>query len=241
MISTVSLGTQIAPFGIAILSSCLSNMIQVGIIYILTCLGTLIGLGTDQFLLYILTSLIFLGISIVKKPGYDDNGRAKLTGRLAMACLAVQLGKVFSNQFLVYDLLQGIMYTISACIFYRIFSSSVNVIKYLKIKKAFSVEEVISASLIIAIAVTGFKDITIFSYSLKNILSILVVLVLGWQNGVLIGATSGITIGVVVGIIGQGDIIQIAAYATSGMIAGLLNKLGKPGVIAGFLIGNGVI
>lgn len=241
MISTVGINANIAPFAIAVLASCLSNSIPIGIIYVVTCIGTLIGFGTEQFLVYILTSLVFLGIIMIKKPSYDENNRAKLSIRLAITCLIVQLGKMFFNIFLVYDLLQGIMYAISACVFYKIFSGSINVIKDFKIKKAFSVEEVIGASLIIAIAVAGFKDITIFNYSVKNILSILIVLILGWQNGVLIGATSGITIGVVLGIIGQGDIMQVAAYAISGMIAGLLNRLGKPGVIAGFLIGNGVL
>ncbi len=241
MISTVGISTDIAPFAISVLASCLSNSIPIGIVYVLTCIGTLIGLGTDQFLLYILTSLVFVGIVMIKRPDYDENGRVKLTVRLAIACLVVKLGGLLFNEFLVYDLLQGIMYTISACVFYKIFTGSINVIKDFKIKQAFSVEEVIGASLIIAIAVAGFKDITIFNYSVKNILSILIVLILGWQNGVLIGATSGITIGVVLGIIGQGDIMQVAAYAISGMIAGLLNRLGKPGVIAGFLIGNGVL
>lgn len=32
--------------------------------------------------------------------------------------------------------------------------------------------------------------------------------------------------------------MQIAAFAISGMIAGLLNKIGKIGVIIGFLLGN---
>lgn len=241
MISTVGISTDIAPFAISVLASCLSNSIPIGIVYILTCIGTLVGLGTEQFLVYILTSLVFFGIVMIRKPSYDENGRAKLATRLAIACLIVKLGSLFFNEFLVYDLLQGIMYTISACVFYKIFTGSIGVIKNLKIKQAFSVEEVIGASLIIAIAVAGFKDITIFNYSVKNILSILIVLILGWQNGVLVGATSGITIGVVLGIIGQGDIIQIAAYAISGMIAGLLNRLGKPGVIAGFLIGNGIL
>lgn len=241
MISTVGMSTDITPFAISVLASCLSNSIPIGIVYILTCIGTLIGHGTNQFLLYILTSLIFVGIVMVKKPKYDANNRARLSIQLAIACLIVQLGKLFFNTFLVYDLLQGIMYTISVCVFYKIFSGSMNVIKDFKEKKVFSVEEVIGASLIIAIAVAGFKDIAIFNYSLKNILSILIVLILGWQNGVLIGATSGITIGVVLGIIGQGDIAQIAAYAISGMTAGLLNRLGKPGVIAGFLIGNGIL
>lgn len=241
MISTVGISTDIAPFAISVLASCLSNSIPIGIVYILTCIGTLVGLGTEQFLVYILISLVFFGIVMIRKPSYDENGRAKLATRLAIACLIVKLGRLFFNEFLVYDLLQGIMYTISACVFYKIFTGSIGVIKNLKIKQAFSVEEVIGASLIIAIAVTGFKDITIFNYSVKNILSILIVLILGWQNGVLVGATSGITIGVVLGIIGQGEIMQVAAYAISGMIAGLLNRLGKPGVIAGFLIGNGIL
>lgn len=40
-------------------------------------------------------------------------------------------------------------------------------------------------------------DTAVFGYSVKNILSILLVLILGWKNGILVGATSGITIGVV--------------------------------------------
>lgn len=54
----------------------------------------------------------------------------------------------------------------------------------------------------------------------------------------MVGATSGVTIGVVIAIIQNGDPVQIAAFAISGMIAGLLNKIGKIGVIIGFLLGN---
>ena len=81
-------------------------------------------------------------------------------------------------------------------------------------------------------------DTAVFGYSVKNILSILLVLILGWKNGILVGATSGITIGVVLGIIGNSEPIMIASYAISGMIAGIFNKFGKIGVILGFIIGN---
>ncbi len=64
------------------------------------------------------------------------------------------------------------------------------------------------------------------------------VLYLGWRNGILVGATSGITVGVVLSIVGGSEEVLIAAYAISGMIAGLLNKFGKIGVIIGFIIGN---
>ena len=171
MISTVGISPEIAPLAIAVLAGCLSNSVPIGIIYVLTCIGTLIGLGGNQFLIYILTSLIFIGIIMVKRVTYDEKGRVKLTARLAIACLIVQLGKMFFNEFLVYDLLQGLMYTISACVFYKIFSGSLIVIKDFRIKEAFSVEEVIGASLIIALAVAGFKDITIFYAIIK----------LGWK------------------------------------------------------------
>lgn len=64
------------------------------------------------------------------------------------------------------------------------------------------------------------------------------VLILGWKNGILVGATSGITIGVVLGIICNNEPVMIASYAISGMVAGIFNKFGKIGVILGFIIGN---
>ena len=176
------------------------------------------------------------------RPSIEETRYQKRIGiHLAIACFITQIARMFMGQFLVYDFLQSIMFAISACVFYKIFAGSINVIRDFQIKKAFSIEEVIGASLIIAIAISGFKDISIWNYSIKNILSILLVLILGWQNGVLVGATSGITIGVVLGIIGTGDPVQVAAYAISGMLAGLLNKLGKIGVVAGFIIGNGIL
>ena len=57
----------------------------------------------------------------------------------------------------------------------------------------------------------------------------------------LVGATGGITIGVVLGIITGTEPIMIAAYAISGLIAGLLNRFGRLGVIVGFTLGNVVL
>ena len=55
-----------------------------------------------------------------------------------------------------------------------------------------------------------------------------------WKYGMLVGATAGITIGMVLGIIGSSSPVLIASYAMSGMIAGILSKFGKLGVIIGF-------
>ncbi len=147
---------------------------------------------------------------------------------------------IFSN-LTVYDILVSIMYTIMAIAFYKIFTNSISVVENFGQKKAFSIEEVIGTSLLLAIAVSAFSDLSILGFSIRNILSIFIVLVLGWKNGMLVGTTSGVTIGVTLGILTGGEPIIIAAYAISGMVAGFLNRFGKIGVIIGFCIGNVIL
>ena len=72
-------------------------------------------------------------------------------------------------------------------------------------------------------------------------MSILIILVLGWKNGVLVGTTAGVTIGVTLGVITSADPMMVAAYAISGLFAGILNRFGKLGVIIGFCLGNVVL
>ena len=239
MVSTVQFGNGLAPFAIALIAATAANNIPILIPFVLTCIGTLIGFGGTGLLTYILTSLVFMAISIFVFPKVDiETEQKNLMPHLLIATFIVQVVKILFGPVLIYDIFSAILLTILTGIFYKIFKSSISVIKDSKTKKAFSIEEVIGTSLLIAIAVSAFKDLTIFGYSIRNILSVLIVLIMGWQNGILVGATSGVTIGVVIAIIQNGDPIQIAAFAISGMIAGLLNKIGKIGVIIGFILGN---
>ena len=125
--------------------------------------------------------------------------------------------------------------------FYKIFVNSIVVIQEYDERNAFSIEEVMGASLLLAIAVAALGDFSIYGFSVRNVLSILIVLVLGWKNGILVGSTTGVAIGVTLGVIAGTEPIIIAAYAISGMIAGILNKFGKIGVIVGFMLGAGIL
>ena len=130
------------------------------------------------------------------------------------------------------------MISIMSYIFYKIFVNSISVVKEYGLKRVFTVEEVIGASLLLAISVSAIGNYNILGFGIRNIFCIFMVLYLGYRNGMLIGATAGVTIGVVISILGGEDQILIAAYAISGLVAGLLNKFGKTGVIIGFVIGN---
>ena len=93
----------------------------------------------------------------------------------------------------------------------------------------------------ISIALGAFGNLSILGLNIRNILSILIVMILGWKNGILVGTTAGVTIGVTLGVITGTEPIMIAAYAISGMLAGILNRFGKIGVIVGFALGNVVL
>lgn len=240
MLSTVNCGIGICPFGFAFFSAICSNAIPAGVIYIITLIGTLIAFGTNGLLNYILYSLLFIAMILIFRPKYQEeiNEKRKLGTYVFLSVSIVQACRMLFEGFMIYDAILSITTGITVYIFYKIFSNSLIVFEQWKIKTAFSLEEIIGASLMASIALLSFGNFAIFGFEIKNILSILIVLILGWKNGILLGATSGITIGSVLGILGNGEPTMIAAFAISGMIAGVFSKLGKIGVVFGFILGT---
>lgn len=238
-----SLLFTITPFGLAIIASALGNNRPIGIMYVLSLIGTFVSFGFTNLLIYFITSLVlFISILIVRPKLQESvNEKKKIGGHLFFAVLIVQVVPMFFRSFYVFDLLTSIMLATTTLIFYKIFVNSITVIVDFGARRAFTIEEVIGTSLLLAITITAFGNINIFGFSIKNILSILIVLVLGWKNGLLVGATGGITIGVVLGVITETEPLMIAVYAVSGLIAGLLNRFGRIGVIVGFALGNIVL
>lgn len=191
-VSMVSFGEGISPFGLAILGATCSNKMPVSIVYIACAIGTFCGHGKEGLLIYILTSLVFITFSLIYKSKYENvvrNEKKKLGKHLVVSTFLVQAMGIAFKTFYVYDLLTSILFTIVTYIFYKIFTNSITMIKDYGQKTAFTIEEVIGASLLIAIAVTALGDFAILGFSIKNILCILIVLVLGWKNGILVGAT----------------------------------------------------
>ena len=218
LLSMVGFGTELAPFGLAIFSATCSNKIPSGIVLVMAGIGTFIKFGSTGLLMYILTVLVFIALILIFRPKYEyeqRNEKQKLGKYILIATLLVNVIKMFFSMFLVYDLLTAIMLSVTTYIFYKIFSNSLVVIKEFNIKQAFSIEEVMGAALLLSIAFASIKGLTVFGLSITNILSIMLVLFLGWKNGILVGGTAGITIGMVLGIITSNSPILVAAYAIS--------------------------
>lgn len=244
MLSTIPGGSAIAPFAISIFAACCSNKVPLLMVYACTLIGTMVGLGTSDALTYLLTSLLFIFMTVIARPKLQleyENEKMKLGKYVLASVFLVQVGKMFFESFMLYELLNSIVLAVSAYIFYKIFANSLIVINEFGIKKAFAIEEVIGASIMLAIGAMAFREMNVFGFEIKTIISILIVLVLGWKNGVLVGATTGITIGTIIGIVGYTEPVVIASYALSGMLAGIFSKFGKLGVIVGFVLGNAIL
>ena len=207
-----------APFGLAMFAAVLSNGLPGGVVFAVSLIGTLIGIGGNAALTYVFTVLVFIVMILIFKPWYEEeykSERRKLGKYVLLSTAAVQIIQLFFRGFLLYDLFLGITTAVVTYIFYKIFSNSLIVISEYGITKAFTVEEVVGASLMLAIAITSLRDLSIFGFEIKTVLCILIVLVLGWKKGILIGGTSGITIGAVLGIIGGEPQVFVAAFALS--------------------------
>ena len=241
MLSFVGIGGDFSLFSFSILGACFSSSIPLLGVVIVSLIGNVVKFGVGGGLEYFLTSLVFFITIFILKPKYNEderNEKIKIGKNVFIATLLIQIVKIAMAQFTLYDVLASITLSIIALVFYKIFVNSIVVVQEFYEKRAFSIEEVIGASLMLAIAVGGIGDFSVAGFSIRNILSILIVMVLGWKNGMLIGTTSGVTIGVTLGVITNSEPIMIAAYAISGMIAGILNRFGKIGVVVGFALGN---
>ena len=217
-ISMAPLGNFVAPFSLSMFAASCSNEVPAGIIYIASLLGVAIKFGKQGLLSYILTSLIFIFAIILFRPNIEDstrNEKRKLGLHLFFSCLIVQVLSLFFVRFYLYDVLSALAVCLISYIFYKIFSNGITVIREYGEKTVFTIEEVMAATVILTIAVSCFGNFQIFRLSVKNIICILMVLILGWKNGILVGGTAGITVGVLVGIIGGENANVIGAYAVS--------------------------
>lgn len=241
MMSLVGIGGDFSIFSISVLGACFASSVPALGVVAVSLLGNFIKFGVGGGLGYFLTTLVLIITLFIFKPRYNEeerNEKIKIGKNVFIATLLIQIVKIAMAQFTLYDVLASITLSIIALVFYKIFVNSIVVVQEFYEKRAFSIEEVIGASLMLAIAVGGIGDFSVAGFSIRNILSILIVMVLGWKNGMLIGTTSGVTIGVTLGVITSSEPIMIAAYAISGMIAGILNRFGKIGVVVGFALGN---
>ncbi len=101
-------------------------------------------------------------------------------------------------------------------------------------------ERAVSVSMIVATAMTGLSDVTVYGLSLQNITIVLVLLVLSIFSFGL--STSGATvIGVICSFTSAFEPVIVGVLAFGSLLAGIFKEMGRIGVVIGFFIGTGLM
>lgn len=201
MLAMVEVGGEFSVFSISMLGACLSSSVPILGIIIISFIANFVKYGVGGALGYFLTAFVFIVALFIIKPRYNEkerNEKIKIGKHVFFSILIIQIIKFAIAGFTLYDVLTGITLSIIGLVFYKIFANSIVVLQEFWEKRAFTIEELIGASLILAISVATFGDFSLFGFNIKNILSILIVMILGWKNGILVGTTAGVTIGVTI-------------------------------------------
>ena len=241
LISMISIKDAYIPLGLTMVAACLGSTVPIFLVYIMALIGTGIGLGNTALIDFFWISVLYFVFIALFKPKVcteERNEVYKTGSRLFWAYMISSIIKNWTSDIWLVELFfaavnAGIMY-----VFYKIFVNGIVVIKDFITKKAFTIEEMVGGTVIIALAFSVFSNVKIYEMSICNIITIFMIMVLGWKSGMLVGTASGIALGLTLSFVHATDLTMLLIYSISGILAGFLNKFGKPGVIIGFVLGN---
>lgn len=155
---------------------------------------------------------------------------------VSMAILQIVFSFITGELFT--ELFKVLSYIVASAIIYLVAVTGMNVIINLKNGFVYTKEESIMMMLTIAMLLSAASPISILGFKLVEILAFVLILIYGWGNGAILGATTGLMIGLSYTWLCEVSMSFVVALAFSGFVAGLLRRFGKLPVIIAFVAGN---
>lgn len=235
LVSGLKLASGATPFGMAIFAAINAVNIPLIVPWLLISVTTGICFGGTALIKFLISSILYVFIKAFIK---NENTKIGNSARIIFSVAIAEIVGLALNGMLIYDALMAVYMSITTAIFYMIFAEGLLVIMNAFEKNAFSTEQVTAGGILITIILSSFSKLSIFGMTLSGIVGVLIIMLLGWRRGAAIGASSGISIAIVLSLIGYGNIALVATYGFCGLLAGILARFGKIGAIAGFVFGN---
>lgn len=236
LIGMCKLPSGATPFGLALLGAIADTSYPLIIPIILISGTTLMAFGGVCFFKFIISSFVFIVAKSFIKGNSKIGNAAKILFATAISETVILL---FSNT-IVYDAVMAAFMSATTATFYLIFSNGLPFIVDFDERKIDSHETLMAAGILVTVGVSTLGNFSIASFSLRSIICILMVLLLGWKRGAIVGLTSGVSISLVLGIMGIADASTVAVYAVCGLMSGIFSRYGKVGATVGFILGNAV-
>lgn len=229
---------NISPFGISYFAAFYVNHLNPSILGVILGLGILLKYKITSLISFVAFIAIYNTVSIFIK--YYNNKTYNLYN-LLISFTVVELTPYIFKRFLMYDFFVSLFEIISVLVFYLIFENFINIAKNYKNIKNVTQEQMIGIGIVLCLVVSGLGNINMYGLTLKGIIGVLFVLLIGYKYGPSYGGAAGITIGTILGLLDGGNPFIVGAFGFSGLIAGLFKKVGKVGVILGFICANSIL
>ena len=238
LISRVSISGRLAPFGIGFLGAYL--LFKGSNIYVLSSviLGSISHSGIKSLDYIMAATFIYIVFIRVKEAHESTLIRASIFTSLVFLFTRF-ISTLLFRQFYMYDLFVVLFEGILVFTFTYIFSFSLPVEDV--DNKGSNNEKMICTFITLSLVLSGLNSIWFFGLSLKNIICIVLVVYLGYKEGVLLGSVSGCVLGLITYLGNPGMPFIVSILAVSGLLAGLFRDLGKAGSLLGFMLGNAII
>ena len=236
--SSCRMASGATPFGLAALGAVNTLSIPLIIPFALITLVTGLCLGRVALLKFVISGIIFVAIKAFVKTSDSKTGN---TFKIMFAAMMAEIIALTFEGVLLYDVLFAIYNSIMTGIFFMIFAEGIPVIYNIGKEKIYSSEALICAGVLISVLVSAFGGMSIWGITIRGVISILAVMLLGWKCGAAVGATAGLSVSLILGVMGYAGVATVATYAFCGMLAGVLSRFGRIGAVIGFVIGNMVL
>lgn len=234
LIGTCKLSSGATPFGLALIGAIVDVNYPLIVPLGLIAISTGVTFGWTCFAKFLISSIVFV---LMKSFIRGDTKTGNASKILFSAAISETIILLFTET-LVYDAVMAAFMSVTTAIFYLVFSEGLPVILDFKDRKIDSHETLMASGILLAIIISAIGDFSILGLSLRSIICVLIVLMLGWRRGATVGVVSGVSISLVLGLMGIANASTVATYAVCGLLAGIFSRFGKIGAIIGFIIGN---
>lgn len=240
LLGRASIAGGLLPFGLALYCAATAMSCNKLITAVFVILGMLSAGGFEQVYISSAAMLLYSVLCFaVPSKGKWNGFIYGLYGFLASYIPSMVM--VYLQGMLLYDLLKALLQSFIVFVLVYIFKMAVKVINEFNRRQIFTTEETISFSILIALSITGFGSFNMLGLSVKNILCILMILLVGYKCGTGTGAAVGTSIGIITGLGSPTAPLIMGGFGFCGLLAGIFSPVGKVGTALGYIMGNVVL
>lgn len=237
LLSTKTFIGDFKPFNYVMLATASAFEVPLLLVLLPSVIGLAVAKDVSSIILLVVFFLLYnLVTAIVNISGM--NKKYSIFVKFEASIAILQLVYSFITGALFTDLFNILSSIVICGIIYLVMATGLNVILNVRNGFVYTKEESIMMMVTLAMILSILNPIALWGFKVLEIIALVTILIYGWGNGALLGATTGLMMGLTYSCLCETSMSFVVAMAFSGFISGFLRRFGKLAVIVPFIIGN---